>query len=159
MTARRTSPYTPSGRRFLGSPPVGRIQVSTVIDAPPATVWDVVRHIERHVDWMVDAEAIRFTSDQRTGLGTAFDCETRIGPLHLTDRMEITEWQPGRTMASVTADWSRARAGSRSSRREEIAPVSPGKSASCSPGGWVARWGVWSAGACCGSCGSATSGR
>ena len=88
----------PSGRGFLGSPPVGRIQVSTVIDAPPATVWDVVRHIERHVDWMVDAEAIRFTSDQRTGLGTAFDCETRIGPFQLTDRMEITEWQPGQTM-------------------------------------------------------------
>jgi uncharacterized protein YndB with AHSA1/START domain len=77
---------------------VGRIQVSTVIDAPPASVWDTVRHIERHVDWMVDAEAIRFTSDRRTGLGTAFDCDTRIGPLRLTDRMEITEWEPGKTM-------------------------------------------------------------
>lgn len=77
---------------------MGRIRVSTVIDAPPARVWDVVRHIENHVDWMVDAEAIRFTSRRRSGVGTAFDCDTRIGPFHLTDRMEITEWRAGHRM-------------------------------------------------------------
>ena len=77
---------------------MGRIKVSTVIDASPDEVWDVVRHIDRHVDWMVDAEAIRITSGSREGKGTTFDCDTRIGPLRLTDRMEITEWRTGRTM-------------------------------------------------------------
>jgi uncharacterized protein YndB with AHSA1/START domain len=77
---------------------VGRIRVSTVIDASPAAVWEAVRHVERHVDWMVDAEAIHFTSRRRSGVGTTFDCDTRIGPFRLTDRMEITEWRPGRRM-------------------------------------------------------------
>lgn len=77
---------------------MGRIRVSTVIDAPPARVWEVVGRIERHVDWMVDAEAIRFTSRRTSGVGTTFDCDTRIGPFRLTDRMEITELRRRRAM-------------------------------------------------------------
>lgn len=77
---------------------VSRIYVSTVIDAPPDEVWRVVEPIERHVDWMADAEAIRFEGDQTRGVGTRFVCDTRVGPLRLTDRMEITEWEPGRAM-------------------------------------------------------------
>lgn len=72
--------------------------MSTVIDASPRQVWDVVGRIERHVDWMVDAEAIRFTSRRTSGIGTTFDCDTRVGPFRLTDRMEITELRPGRSM-------------------------------------------------------------
>ena len=72
---------------------MGRIRVSTVIDAPPERVWDEVRHIERHVDWMADAVEIRFTSDRRSGVGTEFDCKTKVGPIRLTDQMEITEWR------------------------------------------------------------------
>src|SRR5687767_2426528 len=68
------------------------IRVATIIDAPPAAVWAVVRDIARHVDWMRDAEEIRFTSTRHDGVGTTFDCATRIGPFRLTDRMEITEW-------------------------------------------------------------------
>ncbi|MBK9179237.1 MAG: SRPBCC family protein [Acidimicrobiales bacterium] len=77
---------------------MGRIRVSTVVDATPAEVWEVVRHVGDHVDWMADAEAIRFTSARTSGVGTAFDCDTRVGPLRLTDRMEITEWVDGRSM-------------------------------------------------------------
>jgi carbon monoxide dehydrogenase subunit G len=69
------------------------IRVSKVIEATPAQVWEVVGTIADHVDWMADAEAIRFTGDQTSGLGTTFDCDTRIGPFKLTDRMEITEWE------------------------------------------------------------------
>lgn len=74
------------------------IRVSTVIDAPPAQVWDHVRDIASHVRWMHDAEAIRFTSARRSGVGTTFDCDTRVGPFRLTDRMEVTEWRPRRAM-------------------------------------------------------------
>jgi hypothetical protein len=31
-------------------------------------------------------------------VGAAFDCDTRIGPFRLTDRMEVTEWRPRRSM-------------------------------------------------------------
>jgi uncharacterized protein YndB with AHSA1/START domain len=77
---------------------MSRIYVSTVIDATPERVWAVVEPIEHHVDWMADAVAIRFEGDQRRGVGTRFLCDTKVGPLRLTDRMEITEWQPGRAM-------------------------------------------------------------
>jgi hypothetical protein len=74
------------------------IRVSTVIDASPAEVWDVVKHVGDHVDWMHDAVAIRFTSARRSGVGTTFDCDTRVGPFRLTDSMEITRWRPRRSM-------------------------------------------------------------
>ena len=71
-----------------------KLRVSIDIDAPPDVVWETVERVEDHVDWMADAEAIRFTSDAHRGIGTAFDCETKVGPLHLTDEMRVTEWEP-----------------------------------------------------------------
>ena len=75
-----------------------RIEVSTVIDAPPRRVWRQVRDISSHVGWMADAESIRFTSKRRRGVGTTFECVTRVGPLALTDVMEVTSWSAGREM-------------------------------------------------------------
>lgn len=76
----------------------GHIYVSIVIDAPVERVWQVVEPIERHVDWMADAEAIRFDGEQTRGTGTRFTCDTKIGPIRLRDRMEITEWEPEAVM-------------------------------------------------------------
>lgn len=77
---------------------MGRIRVSTVIKASPSSVWEEVRHVGRHVDWMADAEAIEFTSSQTSGEGTTFDCKTKVGPIRLTDEMTITSWREGREM-------------------------------------------------------------
>lgn len=77
---------------------MARIRVSTVLDAPPAQVWDDVQDIASHPEWMADAVRIRFVSAQTTGVGTRFECDTRIGPFRLTDVMEITEWVPGKAM-------------------------------------------------------------
>jgi hypothetical protein len=74
------------------------IRVAVEIDATPQLVWDVVEPIERHVDWMHDAVAIRFMSSQTRGVGTEFFCDTKVGPIELVDRMEITEWVPGEVM-------------------------------------------------------------
>ena len=74
------------------------IVVSTEIDATPARVWEVVEPVERHVDWMHDAVAIRFVTEQTRGAGTEFLCDTKVGPIKLVDRMEITEWVPGEVM-------------------------------------------------------------
>jgi hypothetical protein len=72
--------------------------VSVTVDASPDEVWDDVRHLGSHVEWMADAESITFTSERHDGVGTTFDCVTRVGPIRLTDRMAITEWSPGRAM-------------------------------------------------------------
>lgn len=77
---------------------MGRIRVSTVIDASPRRVWAEIADIARHVEWMDDAVSIRFTSGRRTGVGTSFECDTRVGPLRLTDRMAVTEWSPGKAI-------------------------------------------------------------
>lgn len=66
--------------------------MSIVIDAPPAVVWEQLEDVGSHVEWMADAEAIHFTSATTSGVGTTFDCDTKFGPIRLTDRMEITEW-------------------------------------------------------------------
>ena len=77
---------------------MSRIAVSVEIDAPTERVWEVVEPVERHVDWMHDAVAIRFQTEQTRGVGTTFFCDTKVGPIKLVDVMEITEWEPGRTM-------------------------------------------------------------
>ncbi len=74
------------------------VTVSIDITAPPEVVWAAVEVVERHVDWMADAVAIRFESEQERGVGTTFLCDTKIGPIKLTDRMEITRWDPGEAM-------------------------------------------------------------
>ena len=68
------------------------IRVDVEVAASPAVVWADVARIDSHVEWMVDAVAITFTSTTTEGIGTTFDCATKIGPVRLTDRMEITEW-------------------------------------------------------------------
>lgn len=77
---------------------VPKVQVSVQIDASPEEVWEAIEDVATHVDWMREAVAIRFTSSQRHGVGTTFDCDTKVGPIRLTDRMTITEWRPGKAM-------------------------------------------------------------
>jgi len=77
---------------------MSEIRVAIEIDAPPSRVWEVVEPVENHVDWMHDAVAIRFTGSQTRGVGTEFLCDTKVGPIKLVDRMEITEWTPGEVM-------------------------------------------------------------
>ena len=77
---------------------MAQITVAVEIDATPAEVWTVVEPVENHVDWMHDAVAIRFQTDQHRGVGTRFWCDTKVGPISLVDEMEITEWEPERSM-------------------------------------------------------------
>ena len=77
---------------------MARLRVAIDIAAPKSEVWKIVEPIEDHVMWMHDAVAIRFQTDQHRGVGTAFLCDTKVGPLRLVDRMEITEWTPGEAM-------------------------------------------------------------
>ncbi|MGQ0830742.1 MAG: SRPBCC family protein [Microthrixaceae bacterium] len=77
---------------------MARIRVRTILDATPAEVWADLEDIASHSDWMADAVGIRFLTAQTSGVGTRFECDTKVGPFRLTDVMEITEWSPGRAM-------------------------------------------------------------
>ncbi|MBM3661192.1 MAG: SRPBCC family protein [Actinobacteria bacterium] len=75
-----------------------RITIETEIPATPDQVWSAVEDLSTHTEWMADAEAITFVTEQRAGVGTEFDCLTVVGPLRTTDRMQVTEWEPGAVM-------------------------------------------------------------
>jgi carbon monoxide dehydrogenase subunit G len=74
------------------------VEVSIVVDAPIDRVWAAIEPIEDHVRWMADAESITFTGPSRRGVGTTFECATRIGPFRTVDRMIVTEWEAPHVM-------------------------------------------------------------
>lgn len=74
------------------------IVIEVTLSQSPPQVWDELRHIERHVQWMSDAVRIDFHGEQREGVGTSFDCLTRVGPFTTTDVMTITRWVEGAVM-------------------------------------------------------------
>ncbi len=73
--------------------------MATVLDAPVAAVWADLADVASHVEWMADAESLDFATDQRQGVGTAYRCVTRVGPIRLDDHMAVTEWVAERAMA------------------------------------------------------------
>jgi hypothetical protein len=74
------------------------IQISKEINVSPQVLWEELRHINRHVNWMNDAVSITFISPATEGVGTKFSCLTKVGPLKTTDIMSITQWEEERTM-------------------------------------------------------------
>ena len=87
-----------------------KVRVSEVISVERHLVWSELARIEDHVEWMTDATAIRFLGATRSGVGTRFECDTKVGPIRLTDVMEITEWENAETMRS-SAQRGRQRVG------------------------------------------------
>jgi carbon monoxide dehydrogenase subunit G len=71
---------------------MAEVIVAVEIDRTPSEVWASLRDISSHVEWMADATEIRFVTDQTEGTGTTFECDTKVGPIRLTDVMTITSW-------------------------------------------------------------------
>ena len=75
------------------------VVVTVDVTAPVEEVWAEAARLESHVEWMADAHAIEFLTDQEHGVGTRMEVETRIGPLRTKDVMEFTVWAPPHRMA------------------------------------------------------------
>ncbi len=74
------------------------ITVSIDIAATVDEVWRHASDLPTHAEWMADAESIEFRTEQRSGVGTQMEVFTRVGPLHTTDLMEVTEWIDRKTI-------------------------------------------------------------
>ena len=74
------------------------ITVSADYAVTPEQLWATLEPIERHVEWMADAESIEFLTAAHRGVGTRFVCVTKVGPIRLRDVLEITAWEQGRLM-------------------------------------------------------------
>lgn len=70
-----------------------------VIGAPARFVWDDIKELASHVEWMSDAVAISFLGPQTSGTGARFICKTRVGPFTFNDEMEVTEWKPAKVIS------------------------------------------------------------
>ena len=80
---------------------MARILVKRHLPYPKQLVWEALSDIASHVHWMEDAIALEFRSEQRSGVGTAMDVETRVGPFRTNDRMEVTGWVEGQSIEVV----------------------------------------------------------
>ena len=77
---------------------MARIVVSKTVDAPREEVWSAMADLGSHVEWMKDARSIEFVTEQRSGIGTRMEVETRVGPLRTLDSMEVTDWKEGHSI-------------------------------------------------------------
>lgn len=75
------------------------VVVTIDIPRPIADVWEEASRLERHADWMTDAEQIEFVDDRRSGVGTAMRVRTRVGPLVLNDDITVEEWAEPRLIS------------------------------------------------------------
>lgn len=74
------------------------IVVSVDLPFPPSDVWAELSQLERHAEWMADAERIDFADDQRRGVGTEMVVRTRIGPLVTNDVISVQSWIEGESI-------------------------------------------------------------
>jgi hypothetical protein len=70
-----------------------RIEISTVINKQLNVVWDEVKIMENHVNWMEDAVKIDILSENNSGLNTKMNVLTKVGPITLNDIITVTEWK------------------------------------------------------------------
>jgi uncharacterized membrane protein len=70
-----------------------RIEISIVINKPLNVVWDEVKIMENHVNWMEDAVKIDILSENNSGLNTKMNVLTKVGPISLNDIITVTEWK------------------------------------------------------------------
>jgi len=71
------------------------VRVSVSIDRPVDEVWNDLADLSSHSDWMADAEAIEFASENTSGVGAVMRVPTRVGPLSTEDWIIVTGWVDG----------------------------------------------------------------
>jgi len=70
-----------------------RIRVSIIINKPLEVVWDEVKIMKNHVNWMQDAAKIDFLSLNESGIDTKMKVLTKVGPFSLNDIITVTKWE------------------------------------------------------------------
>ena len=80
---RRTSA---TGHRLM------RVAQKLVIEAPRATIWEVISDGKRYPDFMADAELWDVVGDQASGLGARWAIRLRVGSAPVGGLVEVTEF-------------------------------------------------------------------
>jgi len=77
---------------------VTRVELTVPVDvaAPAEAVWRKVTDWAGQGEWMLGTRVRPTSGDDGRRLGATLEAVTGIGPLGVTDRMEIVEWTPPR---------------------------------------------------------------
>lgn len=81
---------------------MSKLDRTLIIVASPDRVWEVLTHADAHQLHSVTTQE-EITSTQKEGVGVTLQLVRRIGPLALTLRGRITEWENARLM---TTEWT-----------------------------------------------------
>jgi uncharacterized protein YndB with AHSA1/START domain len=72
------------------------VTVAEHFDVDRARLWDALADLEAHRDWMTDVRSLHFVTSQRSGVGTRYVIDIRVGPVPVRDRIEVIAWdRPG----------------------------------------------------------------
>jgi uncharacterized protein YndB with AHSA1/START domain len=81
-----------------------RLEQRIAIAAPPEVVWQAVADWERQSEWValttVTVEP-GGPENRGRGVGERLTAVTRLGPIGVTDRMQVTRWEPPRRVDVV----------------------------------------------------------
>jgi hypothetical protein len=77
---------------------VTRVELSEPVDvaAPAAVVWHAVTDWAGQGEWMLGTRVRPTSGGDGRRLGATLEAFTGVGPIGVTDRMEIVEWTPPR---------------------------------------------------------------
>ncbi|WP_436759719.1 SRPBCC family protein [Streptosporangium sp. V21-05] len=81
-----------------------RISVSVDAHVPPERVFAVLTNWRRHGEWMFLTRA-RVTAGNGHSVGSHLEAFTGVGPAGFLDTMEITEWDPPRSVGVRHTGW------------------------------------------------------
>lgn len=73
---------------------MGRAEVTTIIHAPAAAVWNSLNDITRTPEWVVGLEQAEITTPGAYGAGTSYTDYNRLGPALQTTPWHITAFEP-----------------------------------------------------------------
>jgi uncharacterized protein YndB with AHSA1/START domain len=76
-----------------------RVAQKLVIEAPRATIWEVISDGKRYQDFMADAELWDVVGDQASGLGARWAVRLRVGSAPVGGLVEVTEFDEPSNLA------------------------------------------------------------
>lgn len=76
-----------------------RVEQKLVIEAPRATIWEVISDGKRYRDFMADAELWEVVGDKSSGLGARWAIRLRVGSAPVGGLVEITEFDEPKNLA------------------------------------------------------------
>jgi carbon monoxide dehydrogenase subunit G len=79
-----------------------RLEQRIAIAAPPEVVWQAVADWERQSEWVaLTTVTVEPGAPEQRGVGERLTAVTRLGPIGVTDRMQVTRWEPPRRVDVV----------------------------------------------------------